>query len=81
MVEANGATFAVAGASPALNLQLHKPLRRKADHLAQQIGIRTLLQERLKAHHLVGHRRVLGSVEGANRNPTEDPAMTTAVDK
>jgi hypothetical protein len=48
----------------ALDLQLHQTLRGKADHLAQQISIRALLQKRLKAHHLIGHHRVLGSVEG-----------------
>jgi len=37
------AGFAVAGASAARDLQLHQTLRGKADHLAQQIGIRTLL--------------------------------------
>jgi hypothetical protein len=66
-----GAAFAVRRTSLALDFQFHQPMRGKPDHLAQQIGIRTLLQKRLKAHHLIGHRRILGSVEGANRNPTE----------
>src|SRR4051795_10272261 len=48
------------------------PMRGEPDHLAQQIGIRTLLQKRLKAHHLVGHRRILGSVDG----PTETLSKT-----
>jgi len=43
-----------------IDFQLHQPIRGKADHLAQQISIGALLQERLKAHHFVGHRRVLG---------------------
>jgi hypothetical protein len=66
------AALAVAGAGPAFDLQLHQALRGKTDHLAQQIGIGTLLQKRLKAHHLVGHRRGLGSVEGIQPNPTGD---------
>jgi hypothetical protein len=67
-----GAAFAVAGASAALDLQLHQTLRGKADHLAQQIGIRTLLQKRLK---LIISSVIVGSSvrwKGANQNPTED---------
>ena len=30
-------------------------------HVAQQIGIGTLLEKGLKAHHVIGHRRILGS--------------------
>ena len=48
------------GAGQALDFQFHQALRTKRHHLAQQIGIRALLQKRAKAHHLVGHRRVLG---------------------
>src|SRR6478672_4157277 len=38
----------------------------------------TLLQKRLKAHHFLGHRRVLGSVEGVQPKPYWRPVMTTA---
>jgi hypothetical protein len=38
------------------DLELHPPLRRKADHLAQQISVGGLLHERAKLHHLFGHR-------------------------
>ena len=61
VIDPIGAAFAMAGAGQALDFQLHQPLRGKADHLAQQIGVGTLLQKRTKAHHVVGHRRVLGS--------------------
>ena len=42
----------------ALNIQLHQPLGREADHPAQKVRVRGLLQKRLKGHSLVGHRRV-----------------------
>ena len=43
------------------DLQLHQALGGKADHLAQQIRIRALLQQPAQGHHLVGHRGSLGS--------------------
>jgi hypothetical protein len=61
------------GAGQPGNLQLHQAVRGKADHLAQQIGIGTLLQQRAKGDYLVGHRRVLGSIEPCQPNPTGDP--------
>src|SRR6267142_7245215 len=60
---------------------IHQALRGKTHHLAQQIGIRALLQQRAKAHHLVGHRRVLGSGYGSATKPYRRSAMTTAMDK
>jgi len=42
-----GAAFAMRRTGQVLYLQLHQPMRRKPDHLAQQIGVRTLLQKRL----------------------------------
>jgi hypothetical protein len=69
-----GAALAVRGAGEATDLELHQPLRGEADHLAQEIGVRALLQQRAKAHHLIGHRRVLGSrCRFSDQNPTEDP--------
>jgi hypothetical protein len=50
-------------AGQALNLNLHQPLRGKSHHLAQKIGIRALLQQGPKVHHVVGHRRYLRSVD------------------
>jgi transposase len=44
-------------------------------------GVGTLLQKRAKAHHLVGHRWVLGSVERVPTKPYRRSAMTTAVDQ
>jgi hypothetical protein len=37
------------------HLQLHQPLGRKADHLAQDIRVWGLLHECAKVRHLVGH--------------------------
>ena len=50
-------------AGQALNLELHQPLRGKPHHLAQKIGVRALLHQRSKVHHVVGHRRYLRSVD------------------
>ena len=55
------AALAMCGTRQAFDFELHQALRGKTHHLAQQIGVRALLQQRTKAHHLVGHRRVLGS--------------------
>jgi hypothetical protein len=55
------ALLAQAGAGQAAYLQLHQPLGGKADHLAQKIGIRALLQQPSQGHHLVGHRGSLRS--------------------
>ena len=60
------------GAGQPLDFQLHQPVRGKADHIAQQIGVGALLQKRAKGNHLVGHRRILGSVERLQPNPTGD---------
>ena len=51
-----GRTLAVRGAGQSLDLQFHQPMRGKADHLAQKVGISPLLKHRTKRHHLVGHR-------------------------
>jgi hypothetical protein len=61
VVEAIGAPLAVPGAGQPCDLKIHQSLCGKRDHVAQQIGVRTLLQKCLKAHHVIGHRRVLGS--------------------
>jgi hypothetical protein len=47
VIEPLSAALAVAGASQPLDLQLHQPLRGKADHVAQQFGVRALLQKSL----------------------------------
>ena len=73
VIQPLGAALAMGGAGQRFHLQLHQPLRRKTNHLAQQLGVRALLQKRAKAHHLVGHRRFLGSVEWLQPNPTDDP--------
>jgi len=62
----------------ALDFELHQPLSRKADHLAQKIGIRCLLHERAQVHHLVGHRGLLESGWCQQPDPTGESSMTTA---
>jgi hypothetical protein len=70
------------GAGQPGDLQLHQPLRREADHLAQQIGVGTLLQKRTKGDHLIGHRRVLRQVDRfGDQTLPERSAMTTAMGK
>jgi hypothetical protein len=66
--QALGALLAIAGPGQATHLQLHQALGRKADHLAQEIGIGALLQESPQVHHLVGHLWSL--VQVGCRNPT-----------
>src|SRR5690606_9982021 len=43
-----------AGRSP--DFERHQLLGGKADHLAQQISVRTLLNKRAQVHHIIGHR-------------------------
>src|SRR5436190_22101594 len=62
------ALLAVAGPGGCSHLHLHQPLGGEANHLAQQIGIRTLLYQRAQVHHVVGHRSFLES--GWCHNPT-----------
>ena len=70
--------LAVSRPGEASHLKLHQPLRRKADHLAQEIGVRGLLEQSLKGHSLVGHRRVLGCVEISQPDNTREPTMAAA---
>ena len=76
------AALAVAGAAQGVGLQLHQALRGKANHLAQQCRVGTLLQKLAKGDLVVGHR---GDLQGqcCVRNPTlpRSTAVTTAVDK
>ena len=59
------------------NLQLHQALAGKTNHLAQQIGVRALLQQRPQVHHLIGHRWFLVfRVERRNPNLNQLPPMT-----
>jgi hypothetical protein len=70
------ALLSVRGPCQPLDLELHQPLRGKADHVAQQIRVRGLLQKRPQAHHFVGHRWSPNQV--VCRNPTlpGEPSMT-----
>src|SRR5581483_5057618 len=69
------AAFAMRRASPPLDLQLHQALRREADHLAQQFGVRALFQKRAKRHLLVGHRWFLESGCVLQPDLTGEPSM------
>ena len=53
-----GAPLAIGRAGQPGDLHLHQPLGGKADHLAQQIGVGGLLDQRLQVHRRVGHRSV-----------------------
>jgi hypothetical protein len=59
VVDPLSAVRAMSRAGEALDLQLHRTLCRKFHHLAQQIGIGALPQQGVKAHHLIGYRRIL----------------------
>src|SRR5271169_225040 len=75
-------SFPDSGATERFRLQGHQPLSGEADHVAQEAGVRTLLQKLAKGDLVIGHR---GSpwVRVARCNPTlpSAAAVTTAVDK
>jgi hypothetical protein len=50
---------------------------READHLAEQVRVRGLLDQAAQGH-LVGHRGSPDQVGVSNPTIAEDPAMTTA---
>ena len=75
MVDPVGAMVAVCGARQTLDLQLHQPLRTKSDHLAH---VSALPQQGAKAHHLIGHRRVLRFGRGLATKPYRRSAITAA---
>src|SRR5438067_7064289 len=51
--------------------QLHQPLGAKANHLAQEVGVGALPEQRLKVHRVVGHWWS-PSVECCNPTLSED---------
>jgi hypothetical protein len=53
--------------------KLCQALDGKADHLAQQVRIGALLQQRAQAHHAIGHCRCLVALHSATPNPVEEP--------
>jgi hypothetical protein len=74
-IDPPGAAFAGCGIGQFLDLQVHRPLGREADHPAQQVAIGALLQQRPEGHHLVGHRRVLRSKMTNPARGARSPAM------
>ena len=52
-----GGALAMRRTTELLGLEFHQPLRRKADHLAQKTGVRTLLKQFTKGDLVIGHRR------------------------
>ena len=47
-----GALLAKVGACQPANLRIHQPMRGKADHLAQKVGIGSLSQQRLNVNRI-----------------------------
>lgn len=47
---------AISSTGQAAHLQLHQPLRGKADHLPQEIAVSRFLNQRVQVHLLIGHR-------------------------
>ena len=48
--------FAARRTGRGAHVQLHQAFSGKADHRAQQVSVRALLNKRPQVHHLVGHR-------------------------
>src|SRR5690606_5832982 len=65
-----GILLAIGSTRLRADLQFHQLLGGKADHLAQQIGVSTLLNERAQVHHIVGHRWTFHQVELEQPDPT-----------
>src|SRR5665213_1048374 len=79
LVAAIGTAFAGGRVAQAFGFQGHQAFGRKADHLAQEAGVRTLLQKLAKGDLVIGHRGG-PRVSVAYRNPTLPgaAAVTTA---
>ena len=76
---AEEALLAIGGAGGRARLHLHQTLGGKADHLAQQIGVRALLHERAQVHHVVGDRWPFQAGVGVATRPYRKAPMTTAL--
>jgi putative transposase len=59
--EAIGVAATMRGSSSGLDFQFHQSLRGEADHLTQEVGVGSLLQQLSQVHDGRGHCRVLGS--------------------
>lgn len=62
-------------ASHGAHLPLQQPFGRKADHFAQQIGVRGLSDEVAQGHH----RGVIGEISGQGRRQQPDPTEASPV--
>lgn len=56
MVQALGTALSVAGAAQAIHFTRQQPVGGKPDHLAQQLGIGSLLNKRAERHYVLGYR-------------------------
>src|SRR5690606_20162654 len=74
-----GILLAIGSTRLRADLQFHQLLGGKADHLAQQIGVSTLLNERAQVHHIVGHRWTFHQVELEQPDPTGKTLVTAAI--
>jgi len=72
LIKAIGAALAVRRTGLAFDLELHQALRREANHLAQQIAVGALLQQRAQVHHVLGHRGSSHVVQSSLTKPYED---------
>lgn len=75
--KAQGRLLPMRRAGCCADLQFHQAFGRKADHLAEQIGIRGLLYKRAQVHHVVGHRWCLQLWVGVATKPYRKSPMTT----
>ena len=66
--------LAVRGARKTLDLERHQTLDREPDHLAKQVRVETLVQQRPQAHHVGGGRRGAPYRSGGLFSPTSKPA-------
>ena len=71
LVGAGRGALAVGRTRAALDLELHQPLGRVADHAAEKFGVGALGEQALQGHHGIGHRGPSGAgCYVSNFNPT-----------
>jgi hypothetical protein len=62
-----GVLLPIGGPGLTLDLQLHQPLGREADHLPQEVAVLAILNKRAKGDHVFGHRWLPNQVGVATR--------------